>query len=91
MGDWPSGASLDNVPTFPRSSAGSLTATRCPPFALVVTMKAERGRFGPALRTSPATPVYGRIERDRLLLDLRTVDEAEEAEVAAALTRVLVG
>jgi L-seryl-tRNA(Ser) seleniumtransferase len=91
-GGLPSGASLDIVPTVSEIGGGSLPGHTLPSFALVVTMDGRSaGDLARALRMSPATPVYGRIERDRLLLDLRTVDEAEEAEVAATLTRVLVG
>jgi L-seryl-tRNA(Ser) seleniumtransferase len=44
------------------------------------------GYAGP-LRTGP-TPVVGRVERGRLLLDLRCVPAASDAEVAAAVLRI---
>jgi seryl-tRNA(Sec) selenium transferase len=40
------------------------------------------------LRTGPA-PVVGRIERDRVLLDLRTVNDGELDALSAALRRAL--
>ncbi len=33
-------------------------------------------------------PVFGRVQRDRLLLDVRTLQEGEDAELAAALRRL---
>jgi L-seryl-tRNA(Ser) seleniumtransferase len=44
----------------------------------------------PAAATSPtATPVITRIEENHLILDLRTVDPAEENEIASALVAAL--
>ncbi len=39
------------------------------------------------LRADPAVPVVGRVERGRLLLDLIAVDEADEADLLAAVRR----
>lgn len=66
---------------------GSLPEDTLPSFALVVptdhpTRTARRLRLGDP-------PVVGRIEGDRLLVDLRTVDPAEDDELAGALERVL--
>ena len=41
-------------------------------------------RFGPALRVG-AVPVVGRVEHGRCLLDLRTVDPADDEPIAAAV------
>src|SRR5579863_6995233 len=36
-------------------------------------------------------PVFGRVQRDRVLLDVRTLQDREEDEIATSLRRILVG
>jgi L-seryl-tRNA(Ser) seleniumtransferase len=42
-------------------------------------------RHGPAVRRGEVPPVVGRLERGRLLLDLRSVDPADDDTVVAAI------
>jgi L-seryl-tRNA(Ser) seleniumtransferase len=68
---------------------GALPLARVPSFALA--LRSPRGRIGGlarALRLGP-TPVLGRIEADRLLLDMRTVESGEIAKLIASLVRAL--
>ncbi len=62
---------------------GSLPGEGLPTWALAIA-SAEPDRMAARLRSSP-TPVVGRVERDALLLDPRTVAEAEEAALLSAL------
>nr|WP_246386262.1 L-seryl-tRNA(Sec) selenium transferase [Armatimonas rosea] len=68
--------------TFSQVGGGSLPDRQLPSHAVAV-----RAANLPALARQlrhAATPVYGRIERDRLLLDLRAVDPDEEAALVRA-------
>ena len=65
------------------AGGGSLPGEGLPTWALAIA-SAEPGRLAARLRSAP-TPVVGRVERDALLLDPRTVSEAEEAELVSAL------
>ena len=70
------------APTFSQVGGGSLPDRSLPSHTVVV-----RAENLPALARSlrrAATPVYGRIEKDRLLLDLRAVDRDEEVALLAA-------
>ena len=70
---------------------GAMPGAGIPSFAL--SIRAPRGTaaaFARALRTGPE-PVLGRIERDRLLLDLRTVDPREVPRLVKALVLALDG
>jgi len=42
-------------------------------------------RHGPAARRGAVPPVVGRVERGRLLLDLRSVDPADDDTLVAAI------
>ena len=71
-------------PTFSQVGGGSLPDRMLPSHAIAI--RAENlPALARKLRHAP-TPVYGRIERDRLLLDLRAVDKDEEAALVAAFT-----
>lgn len=74
------------VPTVSEIGGGSLPGHTLPSFALALGNAPGRSadELARALRKRP-TPIYGHIERGRLLLDLRAVDEGEEAEIVAAL------
>ncbi len=68
---------------------GSMPLARLPSFA--VAIRPPRGRtadLARALRTG-SDPVLGRIESDRLLLDMRTVAKGEVPRLIASLVRAL--
>jgi L-seryl-tRNA(Ser) seleniumtransferase len=68
---------------------GALPLARVPSFAL--SLRPARGRVGDlarALRTG-SDPVLGRVESNRLLLDMRTVASREVPRLAAALAAAL--
>jgi L-seryl-tRNA(Ser) seleniumtransferase len=68
---------------------GALPLARVPSFA--VALRPSRGKvddLARALRLG-ADPVLGRIEADRLLLDMRTVDPGEISRMIASLVRAL--
>ncbi len=70
---------------------GSMPLARVPSHA--VSVRAPRGKvadFARALRLGP-DPVLGRIEADRLLLDMRTVANSEVPRLCASLVRVIRG
>jgi L-seryl-tRNA(Ser) seleniumtransferase len=70
---------------------GAMPGAGFPSYAL--SIRAPRGTaaaFARALRTGPE-PVLGRIESDRLLLDLRTVDSRDVPRLVAALVFALEG
>lgn len=77
------------IATMAEIGGGSLPGLTLPSWALAVTHPARRTEeLARALRRLPL-PVYGRIERDRLLLDLRAVDEDEERHLIAAFSGIL--
>ncbi|MGH1562570.1 L-seryl-tRNA(Sec) selenium transferase [Mumia sp. DW29H23] len=49
------------------------------------------GRLAAPLRADPEVPVVGRVERDRLLLDLVAVAEEDEPDLVAAVRRATCG
>ena len=78
----------ETVPTLAEVGGGSLPGLTLPSFAVAI----KHPTFGATelarrLRKLPVA-VYGRIEKDRLLLDMRAVDESEEMEIFAALQSV---
>ena len=78
----------DVVETEAEVGGGSLPGHTLPSFAVALTVAGQdAGSVARALRKR-ATPIYGRVERDRLLLDLRAVDPDEEAEVAQSVREV---
>ncbi|WP_395144940.1 L-seryl-tRNA(Sec) selenium transferase [Armatimonas sp.] len=62
--------------TFSQVGGGSLPDRRLPSHAVVI--RAENLPVLARMLRQAATPVYGRIEKDRLLLDLRAVNKDEE-------------
>lgn len=70
------------VPTISEIGGGSLPGKTLPSWA--VALDGDPVVLARQLRLAP-TPVYGRIEKGRLLLDLRAVDDDDEA----ALTEIL--
>ena len=70
-----------------RSAVGGGAAPLVQPETVVLSISHSRlsaDELGATLRTAKP-PVIGRIEDDRVLLDLRTVDVAEEEELLVAL------
>lgn len=79
----------DILATQSEVGGGSLPGSVLPSWAVAVTAAGKSAdALARALRKAE-TPVYGRIERDRLLLDLRAVDEAEEERIAAAFAGII--
>ena len=77
---------VEVVATDSEVGGGSLPGHRLPSWAVAVSDSGRgAGELGRRLRAAP-TPVYGRIEKDRLLLDLRAVDADEEVWIPAAFT-----
>jgi len=85
------GYDAEIVPTVSEIGGGSLPGHTLPSFALALTPAPQIGSVNEVARAlrKTAVPVYGRIERDRLLLDLRAVDEDEEEQILAALSNAL--
>ncbi len=77
------GLALEVVETEATPGGGAFPSARIPSLAVVVPGGPERE---PALRDH-TPPIVGRIEHDRLLLDLRSVAPSDDAAIAAALTR----
>lgn len=76
---------VDIVQTQAEVGGGSLPGRTLPSWAVAVSAGSVE-TLARDLRHAP-TPVYGRIERGRLLLDLRAVDEEEEPLIAQAFER----
>lgn len=70
------------VPTISEIGGGSLPGKTLPSWA--VALDGDVVALARQLRLAP-TPVYGRIEKGRLLLDLRAVDDDEVPLIAAML------
>jgi L-seryl-tRNA(Ser) seleniumtransferase len=69
---------------------GSLPEESLPTFAVSIAPRRDLGVEEIARRLRLGMPpVVGRIERDRLLLDPRTIDPRDDAKVSAALLRAL--
>jgi L-seryl-tRNA(Ser) seleniumtransferase len=70
--------------------SGSLPTEAIPSVAVVLTVHGLGAEeLARRLRTDPAQ-VFGRIEEDRIWLDMRTITDEEVAVLAAALARVVV-
>jgi len=78
----------DLVTSTARAGAGSLPNQDLPSFAVSVSHHERSAeQLAAALRAADA-PVIGRITKDRLLLDMRTVDDDEIAALCAALSAI---
>ena len=79
---------VDIQPTESEIGGGSLPGRTLPSWAVSVLPSAESvTALGRRLRRAEA-PVYSRIERGRLILDLRAVDSDEEAALCASFSMV---
>ena len=97
----PGDAKLQTLPGFSVVGGGSTPDQQLPTTLIAISSPRhsaakleerlrKRQTNSPGGATSPAaTPVIARIEDHHLILDLRTVDTAEEAEIAAALLTAL--
>jgi L-seryl-tRNA(Ser) seleniumtransferase len=97
----PTDAKLEILPGFSVVGGGSTPDQHLPTTLIAVSTPRhsaakledrlrKRQTNGPGGATSPtATPVIARIEDNRLILDLRTVNPEEETEIAAALVTAL--
>ncbi|ADH84926.1 L-seryl-tRNA(Sec) selenium transferase [Desulfurivibrio alkaliphilus] len=80
---------LELVRVNSRVGGGALPEMPLPSCALALKpQRMSLNRLEQALRAAPV-PVIGRIEDDRLLLDMRTVADAEVAELASVVQEVL--
>ncbi len=68
---------------------GSLPGEVLPSFGLVLEARSANGLLAALRRGDPA--VIGRIEADRVVLDLRTVEPGDDAALGAAITAALAG
>jgi L-seryl-tRNA(Ser) seleniumtransferase len=86
LAEWPLDAAI--APTLSQIGSGSLPVDRLPSFALVARPRGKRAgvlhKLEAALRRLP-TPVIGHIADDALRLDLRCLNDAQEAAFAAQL------
>jgi L-seryl-tRNA(Ser) seleniumtransferase len=82
-------ARIDVKPSKSEVGGGSLSTEELPTY--VVALKPEKipvATLARKLRTY-STPIFGRIEADRLLLDFRTVFDGEEEIIIKALNEIL--
>ncbi|MEE2657737.1 MAG: L-seryl-tRNA(Sec) selenium transferase [Candidatus Latescibacterota bacterium] len=69
---------------------GAITTEVLPSFVVALApVQLDVGEVARRLRLDPVTPVVGRVAKDRVLLDLRTVSDADVESIADALTRVV--
>ncbi|WP_321283871.1 L-seryl-tRNA(Sec) selenium transferase [uncultured Vibrio sp.] len=79
------------VSTFSQVGGGALPEQNLPSWAVSLDPKEEKlSRFEARLRAA-TVPVMGRVENNRLLLDLRTVGEQEEDDLFASIQEALLG
>jgi L-seryl-tRNA(Ser) seleniumtransferase len=84
------GAGASVVETRSMVGGGSLPEESLPSYAVAVSPRPGLGADEIARRLRTGDPaVVGRIERDRLLLDLRTVDPRDDGLLRAAVPRAL--
>lgn len=84
-GDGAAGLSLETVPSQAMFGGGTSPEKRFPSRALSVRREGLPAEALAARLRARPVPVLGRIENDRLLLDLRTILPGEEGTVADAL------
>ena len=83
-----SGLSPQVVPTLTMIGGGSAPGKGLPSFALSLAAKGiSATELSRRLRQQP-TPIVARVEDDRVLLDLRTVDEADDLYLAKTLAKL---
>lgn len=80
---------LELIPSTSEVGGGSLPGVELPSFSLSISHpRIPVHRLEEGLRKGEP-PVIGRVSKDRLLLDLRTVEEEEHPHIVAAFRRVL--
>ena len=81
--------SVDVKPSVSEIGGGSLSTEQLPTFVLAIKpKKIALTELAKALRQNH-TPIFGRIEKDALLLDFRTVLKGEENIIIKALNEIL--
>ncbi|MBM4416614.1 MAG: L-seryl-tRNA(Sec) selenium transferase, partial [Chloroflexi bacterium] len=83
------GAEAAIVPARSTVGGGSLPGEELPTFACAVRLAHDSPDTLAARLRAGRPPVVARIERDRVLLDPRTVDPRDDRAVAAALSAAL--
>ena len=79
---------IEIVPTVARAGAGSLPQQDLPSVAVsLVSSKHSPDALAELLRQAE-TPVFGRISKDRLLLDMRAVADVEITQIAHAVSAI---
>jgi len=84
---------LSSVAVIPMSSevgGGSLPDVSIPSFGLALEPEMGIERFEKRLR-SLKIPIIGRIEKDRLLLDMRTLQREDEKDLITGIKEALTG
>jgi L-seryl-tRNA(Ser) seleniumtransferase len=81
------GEAIDVVEVRSTVGGGSLPGETLPSVALAISARSA-DRVAAALRQAEP-PVIGRIEDGRVILDLRTVDPAQDGDLAASVDRAL--
>lgn len=82
------GLSLEIVATVARAGAGSLPQQDLPSLAVSVSSTSHSpDRLAKMLRQAD-TPVFGRISKDQLLLDMRAVVDSDITEIANAVSAI---
>ena len=76
---------VDIVAVESEIGGGSLPGRTLPSWAVALSPSGESTMALARRLRGAAIPVYGRIEHDRVLLDLRAVDEGEEDDILLAL------
>jgi L-seryl-tRNA(Ser) seleniumtransferase len=85
----PGSGSVEVVPTVAEVGGGSLPGHALPSWAVALSAPGRGAeQIARALRKAPL-PVFGRIEKDRLLLDLRAVDPDEEGNLIATASGIV--
>ncbi len=84
VADLPVDPPVEAVPTVAAVGGGGAPGVDLPSAALALPPE-----LAARLRADPETPVVGRVERGRLLLDLIAVPESDEADLLAALRRAV--
>jgi L-seryl-tRNA(Ser) seleniumtransferase len=83
-------ASVDTIATTATTGGGTLPDARIPSAGVAVRAHDGAERLAARLRHS-RPPVVGRIEDDRVIIDLRTVSEAELDPLASGIVNALAG
>jgi len=84
------GLEVEIIPTVARAGAGSLPQQDLPSIAVSLTSTIHSPDALASLLRRAETPVFGRLSKDRLLLDMRAVRDDEVAILADAIIAISV-